>query len=158
MSHQRSYRLDCMTTLDFNWHSLLLVLICKRNYQCKIQRSHFSKRCRDLGHQQKGVKATLRFFECTNCRRRKSCTDRIPQTGCEFCGKHEWKPCGAHPGRGHAEDSRDKRFVAAMSEVSHSRDGLWHSCRWVYSQGTKDIHEKDLSTLMSRLCYRFATL
>ncbi|CAM9686028.1 unnamed protein product [Ascophyllum nodosum] len=90
--------------------------------ECKIRRGHFSKRCRDLGHQQKGVKATLRFFECTICRRRKSCTERVPHTGCEFCGKNEWKRCGARPGRGHAEDSRDKRFVAAMSEWTDQRD------------------------------------
>ncbi|CAN0204685.1 unnamed protein product [Scytosiphon promiscuus] len=91
--------------------------------QCKTRRSHFNKRCRDLGHDQKGVKATLRFFECTNCRKRRSSTDRMPQTGCEGCGRHNmWKRCGARPGRGPADGPRDKRFVAAMSEWTDQRD------------------------------------
>lgn len=61
----------------------------------------------------------MRFFECTNCRKRTKCTKGIPQTGCEGCGKHDaWKRCGARPGRGPAEGPRDKQFVAAVSEVS----------------------------------------
>lgn len=90
----------------------------QHNAQCKTRRSRFNKRCRDLGHDQKGVKATLRFFECTNCRKRCSSTERVPRTGCESCGRHDmWKRCGARPGRGPAEGPRDKRFVAALSEV-----------------------------------------
>ncbi|CBN77237.1 conserved unknown protein [Ectocarpus siliculosus] len=90
--------------------------------QCKTRRSRFNKRCRDLGHDQKGVKATLRFFECTNCRKRCSSTERVPRTGCESCGRHDmWKRCGARPGRGPAEGPRDKRFVAALSESGGER-------------------------------------
>ncbi|CAM9661668.1 unnamed protein product, partial [Ectocarpus sp. 12 AP-2014] len=90
---------------------------CRIQIRCKTRRSRFNKRCRDLGHDQKGVKATLRFFECTNCRKRCSSTERVPRTGCESCGRHDmWKRCGARPGRGPAEGPRDKRFVAALSE------------------------------------------
>lgn len=89
--------------------------------QCKMRRTYFSKRCKDLGHEQKRVKATLRFFECTNCRKRRSCTERMPQTGCDGCGAHNsWKRCGARPGRGQADGPRDKRFVTAVSEVGGS--------------------------------------
>eukprot|EP00752_Nemacystus_decipiens_P001893 g1823.t1 len=96
------------------------VFHCK---QCKTRRSRFNKNCRDLGHEQKGIKATLRFFECTNCRKRCSSTERVPQTGCESCGRHNmWKRCGARPGRGPAEGSRDKRFVTAVSEWTDQRD------------------------------------
>ncbi|CAM9990194.1 unnamed protein product [Sphacelaria rigidula] len=91
--------------------------------QCKMRRTFFSKRCKELGHEQKSVKATLRYFECTNCRRRMQTTERVPQLGCEGCGKHnEWKRCGARPGRGCAEGPRDKRFVTAMSEWTDQRD------------------------------------
>ncbi|CAB1115167.1 unnamed protein product [Ectocarpus sp. CCAP 1310/34] len=90
---------------------------------CKTRRSRFNKHCKDLGHDQKGVKATLRFFECTNCRKRCSSTERVPRTGCESCGRHDmWKRCGARPGRGPAEGPRDKRFVAALSEWTDQRD------------------------------------
>ncbi|CAM9493279.1 unnamed protein product [Ectocarpus sp. 4 AP-2014] len=96
---------------------------CRIQIRCKTRRSRFNKRCRDLGHDQKGIKATLRFFECTNCRKRCSSTERVPRTGCESCGRHDmWKRCGARPGRGPAEGPRDKRFVAALSEWTDQRD------------------------------------
>ncbi|CAM9729663.1 unnamed protein product, partial [Choristocarpus tenellus] len=92
--------------------------------QCKRRRRRFNVQCKEKGHEQKGVKATLRYFECTNCHRRCSSTERAgPQTGCENCGKHNaWQRCGAHSGKGPATGQRDKRFVAALSEWTDQRD------------------------------------
>ncbi|CAM9446894.1 unnamed protein product [Discosporangium mesarthrocarpum] len=102
-------------------HTIVTVYDCKQ--QCKHRRHRFSPRCKDLGHQQRPIKATLFYFECTNCRRRCSSTERIPRVGCEGCGKHNaWQRCGAHNGRGPPTGERDKRFVAALSEWTDQRD------------------------------------
>lgn len=63
-------------------------VVCKT---CKYQSVIQSQYCKDQGHLVKCIQAVKRFFECSNCKRRTVCLEKLPLKSCGNCESSSWK-------------------------------------------------------------------